>query len=157
MSSDSRSERERLKEEYKTHYRKIRETKERYSRVKKTKNIAAALKSMDKSEMLESFNDFLHTVKHKLASVEARLDVAMENLEDQNGQSATEQELDEEMKSEKAKDTLRQVKMEMGLLFNEIERQADSLDVNKTIGRSRKESFGNTSGQTETESTKDEQ
>ena len=135
MSSDSRSERERLKEEYKAHYRKMREIKERASRAKKTQNITEALCNMDKSQMLETFDDFLYSVKHKLASVEARLDVAMEDLsEDEYGQS--EQELEEEMTKEKAKDTLRQVKMEMGLLYKEIERQADSIDMNKTIGPS---------------------
>lgn len=134
MSEDSRSERERLKEEYKAHYRKMRQTKERYSRAKKTQNIARALKEMDKSQLLDSFDDFLHSVKHKLASVEARLDVAMENLSDDNISEIKEQELDEEITKEKAKDTLRQVKLEMGLLYKEIESQADSLEVNKTIG-----------------------
>lgn len=134
MSEDSRSERERLKEEYKEHYRKIRQTKERYSRAKRTQNITEALKNMDKSQLLDSFDDFLHSVKHKLASVEARLDVAMESLADENVSGVEEQELDEEMTKEKAKDTLRQVKLEMGLLYKEIESQADSLEVNKTIG-----------------------
>lgn len=133
MSSDSRKERERLKEEYKAHYRKMREIKEKHSRSKKTQNIAEALKSMDKSQMLDTFDDFLYSVKHKLASVEARLDVAMEKLSEDKNQPA-QQELDEEMTREKAKDTLRQVKMEMGLLYEEIERQADSIDANKTIG-----------------------
>lgn len=132
MANDSRSERERLKEEYKTHYRKMREIKERTSRAQKTQNITEALKSMDKSQMLDSFDDFLYSVKHKLASVEARLDVAMESLAEE--QTANEQELDEEMSREKAKDTLRQVKLEMGLLYKEIEEQADSINVNKTIG-----------------------
>lgn len=134
MANDSHSERERLKEEYKAHYRKMRETKEKFSRAEKTHNIAQALKNMDKSQMLDSFDDFLYSVKHKLASVEARLDVAMESLLDENEQNIKEQELDEEMTKAKAKDTLRQVKMEMGLLYKEIERQADSIKVNKTIG-----------------------
>jgi hypothetical protein len=134
MGHDSRSERERLKEEYKAHYRKMRNIKEKVSRAKKTQNIAQALKDMDKSQMLDTFDDFLYSVKHKLASVEARLDVAMEGLLDEDKQAAREQELDEEMTKEKAKDTLRQVKMEMGLLYEEIERQADSIKVNKTIG-----------------------
>lgn len=134
MSEDSRSERERLKEEYKTHYRKLRQSKERYSRAKSTQNIAQALKNLDKSQLLDSFDNFLNSVKHKLASVEARLDVAMENLADENMPEIKKQELDEEMTKEKAKDTLRQVKLEMGLLYKEIEAQADSLEVNKTIG-----------------------
>lgn len=134
MSNDSRSERERLKEEYKAHYRKMRKSKERYSRAKKTQNIAQALKNMDKSQMLDSFDDFLYSVKHKLASVEARLDVAMDSLMDEKEREVEEQELDEEMTKQKAKETLRQVKLEMGLLYEEIERQADSIQVNKTIG-----------------------
>ncbi|NGP89299.1 hypothetical protein [Fodinibius halophilus] len=138
MASDSRSERERLKEEYKAHYRKMREMKERASRAKKTKKISDALKNMDKSQMLDTFDDFLYSVKHKLASVEARLDVAMESLTDENEQAIQEQELDEEMAKEKAKDTLKQVKLEMGLLYKEIEQQADTLQVDKTIGSGEK-------------------
>lgn len=157
MSSDSRSERERLKEEYKAHYRKMRDAKEKFSRAKKTQNIAQALKSMDKSQMLDSFDDFLYSVKHKLASVEARLDVAMESLLDENEQTAREQELDEEMTKARAKDTLRQVKMEMGLLYKEIERQADSIKVNKTIGSgSAEEKTGNQSLPSDVEPTEDQ-
>lgn len=139
MSSDSREERERLKEEYKAHYRKMRETKERLSRAKRKQNITQALKNMDKSQMLESFDNFLHSVKHKLASVEARLDVAMDNLTSEEEQSETEQELDEEMNRTKAKETLKQLKMEMGLLYKEIEQQAGSIQVEKTIGSGNRE------------------
>lgn len=135
MANDSRSERERLKEEYKVHYRKMREIKERASRAKRTQNIASALKSMDKTEMLNSFDDFLYSVKHKLASVEARLDLAMDSLTDENEDKISQQEMDEEIRKSKAKDTLRQVKLEMGLLYNEIEEQANNIKVNKTIGR----------------------
>lgn len=134
MANDNKTERERLKEEYKAHYRKMREIKERAYRAKRTQNIASALNSMDKTEMLNSFDDFLYSVKHKLASVEARLDLAMDNLVDDNG-DVSQQEMDEEMRKSKAKDTLRQVKMEMGLLYNEIEEQANNIKVNKTIGR----------------------
>jgi len=135
MANDSKSERERLKEEYKAHYRKMREIKERASRAKRTQNIASALKNMDKTEMLNSFDDFLYSVKHKLASVEARLDLAMDSLVDESEDNISQQEMDEEMRKSKAKDTLRQVKLEMGLLYNEIEEQANNIQVNKTIGR----------------------
>lgn len=134
MAKDSRSEREQLKKEYKAHYRKMRETKERLSRTRHSRNISQALKNMDKSQMLDSFDEFLFSVKDKLASVEARLDVIMESMTDENDTTMPEQELDEEMAKEKAKDTIRQVKMEMGLLYKEIERQADAIQVNKTIG-----------------------
>lgn len=134
MSSDSRNERERLKEEYKAHYRKMRETKERLSRIQKKKNISDALKDMDTSEMMNSFDDFLLNVKQKIATVEARLDVAMENLLFDTEDAGFEEELDEERRKENAKETLKQVKMEMGLLYNDLERQADAMKVEKTIG-----------------------
>jgi hypothetical protein len=133
MSSDSREERERLKEEYKAHYRKMRETKERMSRQQKTVKIAEALRDMDKSQMLEAFDDFLFSVKHKIASAEARLDMAMQDL-GVEGKSMETQELDEQLDRVKAKETLKQLKMEMGMLYKEIEDQAGSLEVEKTIG-----------------------
>lgn len=133
MSSDSREERERLKEEYKAHYRKMRETKKRMSRQQKTVKIAEALRDMDKSQMLEAFDDFLFSVKHKIASAEARLDMAMQDL-GAEGKTMETQELDEQLDRAKAKETLKQLKMEMGMLYKEIEDQAGSLEVEKTIG-----------------------
>ncbi len=134
MSDASRSERERLKEEYKTHYRKMREIKEQASRAKRTQSIADALKRMDKSDLLNSVDDFIHSVKHKLASVEARLDLAMDSLDESPETTISEEEMDEQMRKSNAKDTLRQVKMEMGLLYQEIEKQANDIKVTKTIG-----------------------
>jgi hypothetical protein len=136
MSSDSREERERLKEEYKEHYRKMRETKERLSRAQKTKSITDALNNMDASPLMDTFDDFLFKVKSKIANVEARLDVAMDSLVppgDVDDMEVTQQR-DEELRKEKAKETLRQAKIEMGLLYSEIERQADAIKVEKTIG-----------------------
>lgn len=132
--SDSREERERLKEEYKQHYRKIREVKERLARSQKTKNISDALKDMDTSAVTDTFDEFLYKVKSKIANVEARLDVAMDSLATSEDDTIDEIERDEELKKAKAKETLRQAKIEMGLLYNEIEQQADSMSVEKTIG-----------------------
>lgn len=134
MSSDSREERERLKEEYKEHYRKMREVKERLGRARKTQNIQQALRNMDTGQMMETFDEFLFKVKSKLATVEARLDVAMESLEEDEKSEIREQERDESMQKIRAKETLRQVKAEMGLLYSEVEEQASALEVQKTIG-----------------------
>lgn len=151
MSEESRSERERLKEEYKTHYRKMREIKEKASRVKRTQNIAEALRNMDKSELMNAFDDFLYSVKHKVASVEARLDLAMDSLGEQQEDTIREEEMDEQIRKSKAKDTLRQVKMEMGLLYQEIEQQANDIKVNKTIGSGSSESIDDTENEFEKE------
>ncbi|MDX1585404.1 MAG: hypothetical protein R3222_01620 [Balneolaceae bacterium] len=134
MSSDSREERERLKEQYKEHYRKMRDAKERLYRSEKTRNISDALKSMDTSQLTETFDEFLFKVKTKLTSVEARLEVAMDSLAEDDLDRMAEAERDEELRKAKAKETLRQAKIEMGLLYNEIEQRAQSLNVEKTIG-----------------------
>lgn len=136
--SDSREERERLKEEYKEHYRKIREVKERLARSQKTQNISDALKNMDTTQLTDTFDEFLYKVKNKIANVEARLEVAMDSLADTDDDITSEIERDEELKKAKAKETLRQAKIEMGLLYNEIEQQADSMSVEKTIGSKKK-------------------
>lgn len=140
MSSDSRQEREKLKEEYKEHYRRMRETKERLAGLQKKKNITEALANMDASSLMDTFDEFLFNVKDRIAHVEARLDVAMDSLVSDEG-IEVEQEHDEELRKEKARETLRQAKMEMGMLYSEIERQADAINVEKTIGS--KEDPGN--------------
>lgn len=134
MSKNSREERERLKEEYKEHYRKIRDIKERLSRSEKTRNISEALKNMDTSKVTDTFDEFLYKVKSKIANVEARLDVAMDSLAESDEDFMQEQERDEELQRAKAKETLKQAKIEMGLLYSQIEQQADSMRVEKTIG-----------------------
>src|SRR6056297_1984681 len=114
MSSDSREDREKLKEEYKQHYRKIREVKERLARSQKTQNISDALKNMDTTQLTDTFDEFLYKVKSKIANVEARLDVAMDSLAMSEDDALAEAERDEELKKERAKETLRQAKIEMG-------------------------------------------
>lgn len=116
----------------------MRETKERLKQTQKKHNIVQALKNMDSSELMESFDSFLFEVKSKVAHAEARLDVALESLETEGASSVREAENDEILKKQRAKETLKQLRNEMGLLYSELERQADEINVNKTIGRSGK-------------------
>jgi arginine utilization protein RocB len=132
MSSNSEQERERLKEEYKEHYRKIRETKEKLRRSKYVKNVNEAIQQMNADELLSSVDEFLGKVRDKMTHIEARLDVAMDQFVD-NPDNDT--ELDEAMKKEQARDTLKQIKMEMGLLYSEIEHQAEEMKADKTVGK----------------------
>ena len=132
MSNNSEQERERLKEEYKEHYRKIRETKEKLRRSKYVKNVNEAIQQMNADELLSSVDEFLGKVRDKMTHIEARLDVAMDQFMD-NPDADT--ELDEAMKKEQARDTLKQIKMEMGLLYSEIEHQAEELKADKTVGK----------------------
>lgn len=138
MSSDSRNQREKLKEEYKAHYRQMREAKERLKQQKTKHNIVQALKNMNSAELMESFDSFLFEVKSKVAHAEARLDVALDSLDAEPNSSVNDIENEEVLKKQQAKETLKQLKNEMGLLYSELERQADAINVNKTIGRSPK-------------------
>lgn len=144
MSSKSEQERERLKEEYKEHYRRIREAKERLKQTEQKGKIAQAVKNMNADNLLESVDEFLGKVREKVTHVEARLDVAMDSLEDEDsagGSKLKNEELDEELKKQRAKQTLQQVKAEMGMLYSEIEKHADEIKAEKTIG-TKKEEFG---------------
>lgn len=132
MSTNSEQDRERLKEEYKEHYRKIRDAKEKLRRSGYVENVSNAIQQMNADELLSSVDQFLGKVRDKMIHLEARLDVAMDQfMEDDIKQ----EELDESLRKERARDTLKQIKMEMGLLYSEIEQQAGELNVNKTVGK----------------------
>lgn len=142
MSKDSQNQREKLKQEYKEHYRQMRETKNRYKQAKQKKNIVDALKNMDSSELMESFDSFLFEVKSKVAMAEARLDVALETMEPGEPSAVKQAENEETLNRAKARETLKQLKNEMGLLYSELERQAEAINVEKTVGNNRKDSAG---------------
>ncbi|MFV1884144.1 MAG: hypothetical protein ACMZ7B_06645 [Balneola sp.] len=118
MSTRSEQERERLKEEYKDHYRRIKEAKERLKQTEQKGKIAQALNNMNADNLLESVDEFLGKVKEKVTNVEARLDVAMDSLDEDDPSTAAgklkQEELDAEIKKQRAKQTLQQVKAENG-------------------------------------------
>jgi phage shock protein A len=132
MSTKSEQERERLKEEYKEHYRKVRDAKEKLRRSKYVQNVNEAIHKMNTDELLTSVDDFLGTVRNKMANFEARLDVAMDQFLEDHPDT---EEQDEELRKARAHDTLKQIKQEMGMLYSEIEHQARNMNVEKTVGR----------------------
>lgn len=133
MQSKSEQERERLKEEYKEHYRKIRDAKEKVRRSRYVKNVSEAVQKMNADDLLESVDEFLGKVRNRMASIEARLEVAMDHFTEENDN--LDDELEKELKKQQARETLRQIKHEMGLLYNDVEKQAGELNVDKTVGR----------------------
>ncbi|MBO6621396.1 MAG: hypothetical protein JJ892_01780 [Balneola sp.] len=136
MSNKSEEERERLKQEYKEHYRRIKELKERGKRAEQKGKIAQAVNNMNPDNLLESVDEFLGKVRDKVTHVEARLDVAMDSMDD-DSKLETEiknEQHEAELKKQRAKQTLQQVKAEMGMLYSEIEKTADEIKTEKTIG-----------------------
>lgn len=138
MATNSEEERERLKQEYKEHYRKIKDAKQRLKESQQKGKIAEALNNMNPENLLGSMDEFLGKVREKVAFNEAKWDVAMDSLDDEElsstAQKMKQQEHEEELKKKRAMDTLKQVKAEMGMLYNEIEKTAEEIKTNKTIG-----------------------
>ncbi len=132
MSNSSREDRDRMKEEYKDHYRRIRDAKEELRSSSYAQKAGDAVRQMNADELLNSVDHFLGKLRYKMASIESKLDIAMDDIltDDEQKQS----DLDEEMKKEKAKETLRQIKQEMGMLYDDLEQQAEEMNVKKTIG-----------------------
>ena len=138
MSSRNEEERERLKQEYKEHYQRIKDAKEKLKRSQQTAKIKQALDKMNPDALLDSVDDFLGKVQEQVSGVEARLDVAMDNLsdDDASGESLEEKlKREEEMKKIKAREALKQMKIEMGMLYSEIEKTAEEIKAHKTIGK----------------------
>src|SRR5690625_143094 len=136
MDSESRKERERLKEEYKEHYRKLNEIRQKGRRVGYIKNVNEALKNLDARDLLSSADKYLDQVREKMAMMEARLDVAIGQLIDQDSSEKEKQEdFEETLRKKRASETLTSLKREMGLLYRELEEQANGYRAEKTIGR----------------------
>lgn len=132
MSDSSREDRERMKDEYKDHYRRIRDAKEKLRSSSYAKKAGDAVRQMNADELLNSVDHFLGKLRYKMASIESKLDVAMDDILTDDEQKRD--ELDDEMKKEKAKETLRQIKQEMGMLYDDLEQQAEEMNVKKTVG-----------------------
>jgi hypothetical protein len=130
--TESEKERERLKEEYKDHFRKMKDAGEKIRRHRYVKNVNDALHQMDASELLSSFDHFLDQVRSKMAHIEARLDVAVEEILET---SELDEELDAELRKQKAKESLKKIKTDMGMLYRDIEKQAEEYKAEKTVGR----------------------
>jgi hypothetical protein len=141
MSSRNEEERERLKQEYKEHYQRIKEAREKLKSSQRSTKIKQALDNMNPDSLLESVDEFLGKVQEKVTGVEARLDVAMDSLSSDDSSDTSGESLEEKMKREdemrkiKAREALKQMKIEMGMLYSEIEKTAEEIKAHKTIGK----------------------
>jgi phage shock protein A len=148
-------ERQRLKEQYKDHYKRIREAKQQLRQAQRQKSMTDAIRGMNANDLFDVFDEMMHKIKHKITSAEARLEVALDDLEDDDTYSAenagqdkvSQDESEEVVRRQRAKDTIRQVKAEMGMLYTEIEKRASEIAPEKTVGqtnRSREDEKGTT-------------
>lgn len=116
----SQEERERLKEEYKAHYRSIQETKRKLAESERMAKIARTLQDMNADHLLEGMDSVLKTVREKIEIAESKLEMAMESRNGPVDSAPAE--------------TIRHIKTEMGLLQDELDAQVDAIETKKTLG-----------------------
>jgi hypothetical protein len=126
----SQEERDRLKEEYKAHYRSIQQTRKKLAESERVAKIAKTLRDMNADHLLESMDTVLRTVREKIEIAEVKLDMAMQARDAQDLEEST----GEEIPRESPQETVRRIKADMGLLQDEMERTVKAIKANKTLG-----------------------
>jgi chromosome segregation ATPase len=126
---NSREERERLKEEYKEHYRAILESKKKLEQYERKAKIIKALEQIDPKPVFDSLQNALGKLKEKVAHAEARYETWMDDANDANAQV----EAEEFSQQQRAKDTIRMLRAEMGSLEEELDRKVSRIERSKTV------------------------
>jgi hypothetical protein len=118
----SQEERDRLKEEYKAHYRSIQDTRKKLAESERVAKIAKALRDMNADHLLESMDTVLRTVREKIEIAEVSLDMAIQARDAQDREETS------------PKDTVNRIKADMGLLQDEMDRTVKAIKADKTLG-----------------------
>jgi hypothetical protein len=129
----SQEDRERLKEEYKEHYRAIRELRKKAAESERMAKITSALENVNAEQILESFDNVLNKVREKIEIAEAKLEMAIDSqLNDHH-----DEELREIENKRKAQETIQKFKSDMRGLDNILEEKVQQIEkMEKTLGRS---------------------
>ncbi len=125
-------ERNRLKEEYKAHYLKIKELKNKLAEAERVKKITNAVQQINPQGLIDQFDEALDKVREKVFMAEAKLDMAMESTETAHEVSQVDEDA---MRKLRASETMKQMKMELGMLNDAIDEQAANHPVQKTLGK----------------------
>lgn len=106
-------DREKLKEEYKEHYRAIKDLRKKAAESERMAKIARTLEDMNADHLLDAADAALHRVREKIELAEAKLDMIIHHR-DSAVKAADEQDLDEVLRKQKAAETIRNIREEMG-------------------------------------------
>jgi len=125
-------ERNRIKEEYKAHYLKIKELKQKLSEAERVKKLSNAIDQINPRGLLDQFDNALDKVREKIFVAEEKLNMAIDSAEAEQGPTEEDEAV---IRKQKAAETMRQMKMELGMLNDAVEEQASKLPVDKTLGK----------------------
>jgi|GEM_PF-202996 len=134
---------DRLKEIYKDHYRKIGELKKKLTEVRRMERVDRALDQMNPENLIDNFDLALLKFRDKMAIAEARISTALHGIDEERPVSSDTESIpvvdnEEELRKSKARQTLEELKNQMGVLQQEVEEKARTIsekNQNKTIGR----------------------
>ncbi len=131
----SREERERLKQEYKEHYKQLLEQKKRLAAYERKAKVMQSLREIDPNPVLESFQGALQAVRERIVQAEARLEVYLDHNASKEGGASLEeiQAAEDFTRKQKAADLLSEIRAEMGTIERDLESRADSLNSEKTM------------------------
>lgn len=106
--SINQDEYERLKQEYKDHFREINSLKKTFNETKRKNTFISALESMNTKPLMDSVDTVISSIKEKAAIVEAKLEIALDDLT--SNPEAEMMKNDFEMEREKARSTVDEIR-----------------------------------------------
>lgn len=124
MSSSSREERQRLKEEYKAHYRQLLEQKKKLTQQQRLSRLMQQARDMEVSAtpVLERVQQSLGSLQQQIAKAEARLEVYLDDKASSGADATNESDsqardaAEEFSRKEAARDLIRKIRREMNEL-----------------------------------------
>ena len=133
----SKEDRERLKEEYKEHFRAIRDLRKKAAESERMAKISSALHSVNTESIMDTFDQALNKVRETIEIAEAKIEMAIESRLDDHGDD----ELKEIEQKRKAKEALDKIRTDMGVLHNDLVEKVEEIQVQtKTLGPSASDS-----------------
>jgi len=128
---------EQLKNEYKEHYKKLNEMKQKLMQAKHTQRIAQALEDMDPKPVIQSVDEMVEVIRGKAAQWEAKLSVALsdtyDNLTGSEEDAEKVSEFEQMQKKQDIKNTINEIKLQMQNLNVDVLQKEQAI-VEKTLG-----------------------
>jgi phage shock protein A len=128
---------EQLKSEYKEHYKKLNEMKQKLMQAKHTQRIAQALEDMDPKPVIQSVDEMVEVIRGKAAQWEAKLSVALsdtyDNLTGTDEEAEKVSDFEQMQKKQDIKNTINEIKLQMQNLNSDIDNK-EPVKVEKTLG-----------------------
>ncbi len=129
---------DRIREAWKDHYRSILRLKKKLGGLRYTEQVNRALEQMNPENVMENFDLALLRFREKMALAEARISAALQGTDEEKPDAGEESfaDTEEELRRIRAKQTLEELKNQVGMLQQEVETKARSMKITKTIGSS---------------------